>query len=383
MNIALFASAYSPSIGGVEELCRQLALEYQRRRWGVCVLTNRWPRYLASEELLEGIKVFRLPFRTPDAGWKSKITYLLSSRLALKRTIQILKAEGVDLVHVQCVGCNGHYATLAASALRLPLLVTLQGEFSMDATQLFQRSAFARKTLSRALGVSRGVTACSRQTLSEVENFHSEKLSGKSSVIHNGIRTSDFANAVPFPHPRPYVLGLGRMVRQKGFDVLIRAMELLWKQKGWEGDLILAGDGPERGLLEDLVNQLGLNSKVIFTGPADRTRAAALFKGCELFVMPSRHEPFGIVCLEAMASNRPVVASSVGGVPEFVAHGESGWLVPPEDPRALCDGISRVLEDESLRLQIERGGLLQAQLHDWTLVVNQYEQVYKELLSAA
>jgi hypothetical protein len=78
MNIAIFASAFHPSLGGVEEVCRQLALEYQRRGMGVIVLTNRWPRGLPAFESIEGIDVHRLVMRVPTSSAKSKISYALT-----------------------------------------------------------------------------------------------------------------------------------------------------------------------------------------------------------------------------------------------------------------------------------------------------------------
>lgn len=377
MNIALFASAYHPSLGGVEELCRQLAHEYRRRGWKVCVLTNRWPRSLPAVEEIEGIPVFRVPMRAPGAGLKSEVTFRLTSRFVQRQVARILREQQTSLIHVQCVGCNAHYARKAARTLRLPLVVSLQGELSMDATRLFERSAFARQTMREALSEADYVTACSGQTLAEAQDFLGKPFPAESRVVHNGIRMADFAGVVPFQHTRPYVLAIGRHVPQKGFDVLLRAMSLLWHEGRRNLDLILAGDGPESAELKRLAGELGLAERVVFAGRADRPATAALFAGCELFVLPSRHEPFGIVNLEAMACGKPVLATATGGVPEIVQHGVTGWLVPPEDPAAMARGISDLMDDSSLRRALSEQGQALAEQHDWSRLGEAYEAVYR------
>lgn len=379
MNIAIFASAFHPSIGGVEELCRQLAHEYQARGWKAWIVTNRWPRHLPAQELFEDIPVYRIPLRTPDAGWKSEFTYLLTAKAIQRQVTALIQQHRPDVLHVQCAGCNAHYAALAARVLDVPLVVTLQGELSMDATRLFERSEFARQSLRNALRSADRVTACSDHTLREAEQFFGESLARKSSVIGNGVRLADYSDVIPWQHSRPYILGIGRHVRQKGFDVLLRASALLWRTRRWGEDLILAGDGPEHAALESLAKDLGISSRVHFTGRVDRKQTAALFAGCKLLVVPSRHEPFGIVNLEAMACGKAVVATRVGGVPEVVRHGETGWLVPPEEPAALAAAIAQLLENRSQCEQFSLRAREVAKSYDWSRLADRYEEIYRSV----
>jgi len=380
MNIALFASAFHPSLGGVEELCRQLAHEFQRREWRVCVLTNRWPRSLPAVETFEGIPVFRVPMRAPGSGLKSEVTFRLTARCVERQVAQILRQQQSGIIHVQCVGSNAYYARRAAKTLGLPLVVSLQGELSMDATGLFERSAFARETMRAALREADMITACSGQTLAEAEEFFGRPFGAGARVVRNGIRVLDFANVSPFRHARRYVLAIGRHVPQKGFDVLLHAMALLWRDGQETLDLILAGDGPERAALERLAGELGVRDRVVFIGRADRATTAALFAGCEMFVLPSRHEPFGIVNLEAMACGKPVVATRTGGVPEIVKHGVTGWLVPPENPAALAAGLAHLLRNGDLRRTMATHGRELAEEHDWTHLGDVYGAIYRVVL---
>ena len=379
MNIALFASAYHPHLGGVEEACRQLAAEYRRRGVGVVVVTDRWPRSLEKFEEVEGVPVYRPPLRAPEPSAKARLTYRLTHRAIRREVAGVLRRHRVDLVHVQCVSSNGHYGRLAAVDLGVPLVVTAQGERTMDATGLYERSAFANATLRALLDEADHVTACSRHTLDDLEQYWGWPLGERGSVVHNGIRLADFDCVEPHRHDRPYALAIGRHVPQKGFDVLLRA----WASAESDGrtaghDLLIAGDGPERASLERLGGELGESSRVRFVGRADRPAAVALFKGCSFFVLPSRMEPQGIVNLEAMAAGKAVVASDVGGVPEIVLDGETGLLSPGGDADALAERIGRLAGDATLRERLGRAGRRRAEEFDWGVLANQYLNLYRD-----
>ncbi len=375
MNIALFASAFYPHVGGVEELCRQLAHEYQARGDTVAVFTERWPRSLPAHEIYQGIPVYRLPFRVWSEGWKAKVKFVASHSLIRRRLLALLKAFQPDVIHVQCVSNNARYALEMQAATGVPLVVTLQGELTMDAQQIFQRSALARDTLRRALRRANAVTACSRQTLAEAEDFFGAPLGARARVVFNGIAAEAADRVVPFAHGRPYVLAIGRHVPQKGFDVLLRALRHL-HDRGQTCDLILAGDGAEQAALRSLAAELHLENVVVFPGRVDHAQAMRLFAGCTVFVLPSRHEPFGIVNLEAMAHARPIVASRVGGVPEIIFDDENGLLVPPGDADALATALGRLLADEAWRHRLGQAGRQQATRFTWPRIADEYRKVY-------
>ncbi len=376
MNIALFASAFYPHVGGVEELVRQLAHAYIGKGVQPIVLTNRWPRDLPAYEDYEGIPLYRIAMRVPDGGPKARINYALTHRAIERGMLAILRRHNIGLLHVQCISSNGCYALRAKHALGLPLVVTTQGERTMDATGLYQRSAYMNRVLRELLDQADHITACSRHTLDDMQTYYGQPFGARADVIYNGIQTADFADTASFAHNRPYILGIGRHVPQKGFDILLRA----FAQADLPGhDLILAGDGPERAALQALAVTLGIQNKVVFTGRADRAAAVSLFKGCAFFVLPSRQEPFGIVNLEAMTAGKAIIASRVGGVPEVVLDGDTGLLVPPEDVDALARAVQQLACDAPLRQQLGAAGQARAQSFAWPAIAEQYLGIYQEV----
>jgi glycosyltransferase involved in cell wall biosynthesis len=383
MKIALFPSAFHPSLGGVEELSLRLAQAWQETGHNVRVYTERWPRDLPEKEIHEGVQVRRYPFRVRDAsGLKPKLTWAAAWRGTNKALQTDLREFKPDVIHVQCVSSAVDYALPAARALGVPFVVTLQGELSMDANGIYQRPGGAQRRMFRALDKSDAITACSKQTLDEAQDFYVERggepFGDRGRVIYNGIDLKAFKDVEPHRHNKPYIFALGRHVHQKGFDVLLRAMA----QVPDSHDLILAGDGPDRGSLEALAAELGLADRVVFRGRIEAALVRQYMKGADLFVLPSRHEPFGIVNLEAMASGTPVVATRVGGVPEFVDHEVNGILVEPGHVEALSDAISDALSSDHTADRAD-AALISAKSFDWMTLSSLYLEAINSTLTNA
>jgi glycosyltransferase involved in cell wall biosynthesis len=378
MNVATFASAFYPHLGGVEELVRQLAHAYRDAGVSNVIITNRWPRSLPAYEEYEGIPVYRLALRVPDGAMKAHVNYYLTHPLIRRQVFSILKKHEIDLVHVQCISANGYYALEAHKVLGLPLVISTHGERTIDASSLYQRSPFMNKVLRRLLAEADFITACSQHTLDDLERYWGTPFGERAGINYNGVEPADFTGPEgPYEHPRPYILGIGRLVSQKAFDVLLKAYA---QSEVTTHDLLIAGEGSERPALEQLTARLGLQDRVFFTGRADRPMAVSLFKGASFVTMPSRAEPQGIVVLEAMAAGKALAASRVGGIPEMVEDGESGLLVPPEDAGALAAAIRRLAADPDLRRHLEAGAERRAQDFTWRAIAARYIEIYESLV---
>jgi glycosyltransferase involved in cell wall biosynthesis len=151
-----------------------------------------------------------------------------------------------------------------------------------------------------------------------------------------------------------YLLFVGRLRIRKGVEVLLEALRDVRGIRHVE--LRIAGDGEHRERLERRVSELEMGDRVTFLGNCDAGRVRRLLAGAAALVVPSIYEGMPLVVLEAMAAGTPVVASAVSGIPEVVVDGETGWLVPPEDPRALARALEDVLaRPEEARRRGEAG----------------------------
>ena len=378
MNIAIFASAFHPHVGGVEELVRQLARAYRAQGHVCIVITNQWPPALPSFEELEGTPVYRFAMRLPEGAARTRLRHFMTHARIRREIVEVLRKHETQLIHVQCVGNNGYYAQLAQETTGLPLVVTTQGERTMDATRLYERSMFMNRTMRRLLDRAAFISACSHHTLEDIEKFYGKPFGERARTIYNGIEMSDFENAIEYSCPRPYILGIGRLVAQKGFDLLIEAFA---QGDLPDYDLILAGEGPELEALKTLARERKVESRVFFPGRADRETAVSLFKGCVFFVLPSRVEPQGIVNLEAMAAGKAVVAANVGGVPEIVLRDQTGLLFEGGDVAQLAAQMARLANDETLRQRLAQAGLERAQNFVWPKIAAQYLDIYRAVIA--
>jgi glycosyltransferase involved in cell wall biosynthesis len=183
-----------------------------------------------------------------------------------------------------------------------------------------------------------------------------ERLPGeKIKVIHNGIDLNNWQTfnrwelrqKLGLERETFVILAVGRLVAWKGHSFLINALNTPPLKAEKNIKLLIAGDGPLKKQLTQLVAEQGLSAKITFLGYV--TNVPELMAAADLFVLPSINEPFGLVLLEAMAAKLPIIATNDGGVPEIITHRQTGWLVPPQDATALAAAISRLKSDANLR----------------------------------
>jgi glycogen(starch) synthase len=389
-RVALLPSAYPPSLGGVEELTRHLALTLVDAGDEVEVWTglpdDRKPE---TVEIRDGIVVRRLPLPLPATNWSSMLRAATTGPRTLFSLRNAADAFRPEVLHVQCFGPNGAYATALARLTGLPLVITLQGETMMDDSDIFEVSTVLRASLRSGLKRAAAVTACSAFTLADAEERFGLGR-GRGLVIPNGVvlgpdgggdSSADRAPFVPVPSDpdRRYILALGRVVDKKGFDLLLSAFAAMEGDRR-TADLVIAGAGPALEGLQRMAGELGVGDQVHFVGRLSRQDVASAMAGATAFVMPSRLEPFGIVVLEAWRAGVAVVATNRGGAPEFVDDGETGVLVDPFDTRGFAAALTGLLSDDVRRLAIGRAGHDRVRAFDWTLITEQYRRLYASII---
>lgn len=176
----------------------------------------------------------------------------------------------------------------------------------------------------------------------------------------------------------PLVGTVARLTEQKDLGTLLRAFARV--RDDHDAHLIVVGRGEERGELEQLATDLGLQDTVTFTGFRDDV--PELMHAFDVFALPSRWEGFGVVFMEAMATRTPVVASDVSAIPEVVADGETGYLCPPGDVEAFASRIARLLDDDDLREQMGAVGRRRLETEfSVERMVNEMVDAYRELLT--
>jgi phosphatidylinositol alpha-1,6-mannosyltransferase len=230
-----------------------------------------------------------------------------------------------------------------------------------------------------------GVSHHEMELLQEIISFDTSKIR----YIPNGI---DFSRFVPIPKPDRFlnkykpkgniILYVGRLASNKGLEVLISSAPKVLKE---HPNTTFVFVGEDEGMKEKLVQQakkLDVFDNLIFTGHVkDERLFLSAYAACDIFVLPSEYEAFGIVLLEAQACKKPVIGTRVGGVPEAIGDEGAGVVVEYNDPDALAEEINKLLADSKLRKKMGEIGRTRVKNNfTWQNVVDQIEEVYKELL---
>jgi glycosyltransferase involved in cell wall biosynthesis len=199
-------------------------------------------------------------------------------------------------------------------------------------------------------------------------------------TVYNGIDTDTF-RPLPGVERRPdKLLYVGNSEdRNKGARYFLEALNILKDELDFQVTFV---DNFKHNLklAPRLVNEFGLNSRVEFTGRVPTEELVRHYNEARLFVTSSVHEGFGLPLAEAMACGAPTLGTRIGAYEEIAVHGESGWLVPPRDPRALADGIRMLWNDASLRQRLSDGGRKRvAEKFNWRRAAEETLAVYEEI----
>lgn len=284
-----------------------------------------------------------------------------------RANVRYLRQLRPDILHANLPAPSSCQYVLAATVLT-PQVRTVAVEhvaYPLDGWLQLQLKGFTSRHLAAHVAVG-------EQVARDVEGLARLK-SGSVRTIHNGVADIELT-----PLRRlfegPIVGTIGRLDRQKGLDVLLRALAALP-----EARLIIVGDGIERNSLEDMAAELGISQRVRFEGWREEPRRyLTMF---DVFVLPSRLEGLPLAILEAMLARLPVVATRVASVAEAVIDGETGFLVAPDDPAALTAALRTLLADPQRRAEMGSRGRQHALRFTPAVMAGAYEQLYREILS--
>lgn len=201
-------------------------------------------------------------------------------------------------------------------------------------------------------------------------------------IIPNGVRFGQpFEPASWRPGQPLRLITISHLEYRNGLDLLLKACrQLLSRQPKLDWSLRIVGDGSRRAYLEQLSEQLGLASRVEFTGACPHDSVPEFLQEADLFVRPSRQEGFGISFIEAMAAGRIPIGTRVGGIPDIITHMDTGYLARPEHVESLTDMIEQALKDAELWPEmIRRAQEDVCRRFDWTSIIESLETLYTEV----
>lgn len=360
-----------PTYGGSGIVATELGMELAARGYEVHFITYANPIRLDPE-------LPRIYYHEVEVSAYPLFQYPPYDLALASRMAEIAEWQGLDLLHVHYAIPHSASAYLARAMLaprrRLPYVTTLHGT---DITLVgIDRSYLPITRFS--IEQSDGVTAISRNLKEQTVEALGVRKDIR--VIHN------FVNCNLYRMPREPHGGRPRLLHISNFREVKRAPDcvriLARVRESVDCELWMAGDGPDRGAAERLSFELGVHEHVQFLGKQDHIEK--LIPQCDVLLLPSRMESFGLAALEAMACGVVPVATRVGGVPELITHGVDGFLEEPGDTDGQAARTVDLLTDADLRLRMRWAARTAAEERFCSsIIIPQYEAFYREVTGTA
>jgi teichuronic acid biosynthesis glycosyltransferase TuaC len=294
------------------------------------------------------------------------------------RHLPSLKDAGLDLVHAHQALPDGALAQRLAADAGAPYVVTVHG------ADVYQHLREPGAVADRAAAVLSSAAAVMANSSAVAGLLHDIVPPEHLSVVLNGTSglESHVEPAADYLPGEPLVFTSSYLIERKGIATLIEALGLL-ADRDRPVHLAIAGEGPLRAALAEQAAALGVGRRVHFLGQLPHQRVLALMARADVFAMPSWDEAFGLVYTEAMAQGTPVIACRGEGPEDFLVDGESGYLVPVRDARAVAGIIANVLDDPEAAEAVGEAGKRAAQQLTWERNARLTLEVYRQALGMA
>lgn len=384
MNICMVSDLFDTPYGGVPKVIKQLSNKLIEKGNTVTIITSRY-KNKAREERKNGLVIYRLPsINIP----KSEGEYALALP-SLERIYEIFRREKIEIVHCHIPSFLAFSCVRTAKKMEIPKIGThhvLAETFSLNTMfnsenfefLFYKVLNFFYNQLDMLIGPSHYAINVLRK--------HGLKVRYK--IISNGIDLAifspnghyeDFLSKFNLNDESLKILFVGRLMKEKGLEVLINAYYLVNK-KIPNTKLILVGKGYLQNELKKLAVELGLDGKIIFTGFISEEMLKQAYRASDIFVLPSRAETQSLVLLEASAMGLPLVGTRITAIPEMVIDGWNGYTFEPENYEDLARKIIKILSNDRLIERFSKNSLELAKKHEINNSVNELEKVYESLL---
>jgi glycosyltransferase involved in cell wall biosynthesis len=328
---------------------------------------------VAVKELTSRLPQFQ--FEVVHADLKSFWSKYFFPLFGYRRAIKLHQQKPFDLVWAIMANQAGMAAALFKKRFpTLPLVLTLQ-----EGDDLASRAYRLRLLAPRLLKV--WARADQIQAISNYLAAWARSMGATCpiTVIPNGVDLSKLSPKDYHPSTNPIIVTTSRLVFKNGVDILIEALSFLPAQiKLW-----VIGDGPERAELEARAARLGLGERVVFYGALPSSQIGGYLNRADIFARPSRSEGLGNSFLEAMAVGLPTVGTPVGGIPDFLKEGETGWLAELNNPQSLASKIEFILDPANQTLVqnvISNAQNLVHERYDWLKIAESISQLFSDLI---
>ncbi len=378
----LFCDYEYPPLGGGGGVVNAWLAEELAKQHSVTVLTSG-AEGLPVEENVNGVRVIRVPVyfrkRLQTASFASMLVYVANG---IFQGYKLVRQEQFDIISTFFVIPTGPVGHVLSRLAKAPNVLSVLGGDIYDPSKKSSphRHALLRSIVRYLLKKADLVTGESHDVIKNVNKYYSPDLE---------------TTLVPLGIPRPpavvvdrkdYDIGeedfvlvtVGRLVARKAVDQLLNIVS---RVENKNVKLFVLGDGPEQAALKSLANQLGIAQSTRFVGHVSDEEKLKILHCADIYVSTSQHEGFGLVFLEAMSAGLPVICYDHGGQTDFLADGETGYLVPLNEASLFQGCIEKLRADKTIREAMSAANLVAVESHFMDTCAQEYENLFEEVLS--
>lgn len=370
MKILFWLNTFLPDLGGIQTFTSDLLPYLRRQGHEIALIADHGNENRPSFSVHSDVPVYCFDKIRPML--KQDAAGILRTSMAIKKLVREFQP---DLIHLHPCGPEIFYYQQVIKANPLPTLLTIHNNYETENVRPTLDNEFGK-----LLSIADEIATVSDNVLNWILSYRPE-FEAKSRTILNGISEQP-ASVKALPWNPPVILSLGRLVPQKQIDVLLRAFQLVLRNKP-DARLKVVGDGEDEVRLKTLVIDLKISSEVEFLGRVGSERVPELLNQSTLFAMSSMHEGLPIAALEAAQMARPIVSTRAGGMDQVVLHGETGLLVETGDVTGLAGAMCKLLDDCSLAAQFGSAGKKHVSTQFGMLeCARKYNEAYKRIATS-
>ena len=383
---------YRPVIGGFEIFIQNIA-ERLAKTMDIFVVTGR-VIHTANKERNDGhayrqagLRIFRTSlFRLKNLSYSPWFYIITAMPFIFLRSFYIIKREKINLIHCQGF-LSGILGYFLKKTTKKPYIITIQSaDFSVYHPKAnIKPIRWIYKFMEKK--IFQNAIKC--HAVSNYLKEHFAKYGIKDAVvIPNGVNPEDFKPDFNKRTTRKelgldaenLIMCISRLEPKNGTEDLIRAAEIIRKEMN-NFKIAIIGNGSQREKLEKLTNELGLKDRVVFFGDILHGAIPKYLACADVFIRPSLAEGFGIVFIEAMACEVPVIGTPVGGIVDFIRDRETGLFCEPGNPESIVDKIKTLIQNKELRdALVENAKQMIVETYNWDKISERIKGIYQNIL---
>lgn len=368
-RILILSLTYFPFIGGAEIAVSEITKRLDDN-FDFDLICARLDKKLKKQEKINNINVYRLGF-----GFQQVDKYIFTF-FGFFKALKLYSKNKYQIIWPSMAAYSS-FAVLFKIFTKTKVILTLQEGDPLEYITNLKRFKLFKPVYKLYFKKVDQIQVISSFLAGWIKSLGVKE--NKIVIIPNGVDLKKFANLKKENNKEKIILTDSRLVEKNGLEDLIKSIKLLKT----DAQLLIIGAGPLRKNLEHLTKELNLAKKIQFLGKIPYEKIQKYYAQADIFIRPSLSEGFGNVFIQAMAAQIPVIATPVGGIPDFLQDGETGWFCKVKNPKSIAEKINYLLDEKNqseIKQVMTQAQKMVREKYNWDIITPQMNKIFQSLL---